>query len=164
MNIVASNMNPKTRNSGRWTEARFRGFIKSLLRRGTTRWGPKIDTLNKAYVKRDINPKSGRMAKLYQCNKCKELFPLTDVEVDHIIPIMEIDIAWDEVIDKMFCEEDNLQVLCKNCHYEKTQEERKKYGKKSNEVGRENHRQSGSGCTRRHCSLLEPVSKLRTDS
>lgn len=69
------------------------------------------------------------MAEHYECNMCHNLFPLKQVEVDHIIPIMEKGITWDEVIKKMFCEKDNLQVLCKSCHGKKTKQERKSIGK-----------------------------------
>lgn len=53
-----------------------------------------------------------------------------NVAVDHISPIGDF-VNWDRVIERMFVEEDGLQVLCKKCHDEKTQQEkqeRKKNG------------------------------------
>jgi hypothetical protein len=32
--------------------------------------------------------------------------------------------TWDDVINRMFCEKENLQVLCHECHKAKTQEEK----------------------------------------
>lgn len=112
----------KPRNEGKWTEARFNSFIKGLLRRGTTRWGPIHSTKKAAWVER------GK----YLCADCKEVVPLTvdkkkNVFVDHIEPIISPEegfTTWDDVINKMFCEPDNLQVLCKECHDKKTKDER----------------------------------------
>jgi len=115
--------------NGRWTQSRFNSFIKGLLRRGSNRWAVKFDVLNEAKRGKMINKETGRMAEHYECNMCHNLFPLKQVEVDHIIPIMEKGITWDEVIKKMFCEKDNLQVLCKSCHGKKTKQERKSIGK-----------------------------------
>jgi hypothetical protein len=52
---------------------------------------------------------------------------LTNIFVDHINPIVdpiEGFITWDEYIDRMFCEKDNLQLLCGECHDKKTLAER----------------------------------------
>lgn len=113
---------PKTRNNGQWTEARFNSFIKSLLRKGTMRWGPVNSTKKAAWVER------GK----YKCASCKEVVPLTvdkkkNVFVDHIEPVVSPSEGfkdWDTYINKMFCEMENLQVLCKDCHDAKTAEER----------------------------------------
>jgi 5-methylcytosine-specific restriction endonuclease McrA len=50
-----------------------------------------------------------------------------NIFVDHIKPIIDPDVGfttWDECIERMFCEADNLQVLCKSCHEIKSNEER----------------------------------------
>lgn len=112
----------KLRNGGRWTEAKFRSFIRALLRRGSTRWGVRYDVLNKAKRGKMINKNTNRLAEHYECNKCHNLFPLSQIEIDHIIPINNFS-SWDETIERMFCEENNLQVLCKECHKEKTLDE-----------------------------------------
>lgn len=116
----------KTRNSGNWTEARFNSFIKSMLRQGTRRWGPIQECLKKARVSRGY----------YLCNGCKEEVTATIKEdrkrvknaiVDHIHPIIDPKTGfttWDECINRMFCETDNLQVLCKECHDKKSMDER----------------------------------------
>jgi 5-methylcytosine-specific restriction endonuclease McrA len=116
----------KTRCNGQWTEARFRSFIFSMLRQGTRRWAPISSTLQKAREDRG----------LYRCEDCKEIVPPTvkdgrkrvkNIFVDHIEPIVDPEtgfVSWDEYIERMFCEEDNLQLLCKNCHDKKTADER----------------------------------------
>lgn len=78
---------------------------------------------------------------MYQCEGYKipaHLVPVTEVVggkrvnnifVDHIDPIIHPEtgfVDWDTVIGKMFCEEEGLQLLCKECHKEKTADERKR--------------------------------------
>lgn len=118
---------PKTRCSGTWTEAKFRSFIKGNLRRATQKWKPIHDCLRDARVSRG----------LYLCASCKKHIPTTiktdegkrvkNVHVDHIKPIIDPAIGWtnyDDMIERMFCEADNLQVLCNECHKKKTDEEK----------------------------------------
>lgn len=129
---------PKTRCNNKWTEAKFRSFIKNQLRGATRKWEPIQSIKKKANVKRGF----------YLCASCKETVPLTtkngrkrvkNVFVDHIQPIINPETGfttWDECIDRMFCEEENLQLLCKSCHDIKSKEEREiaaKARKKNNE-------------------------------
>ena len=119
-----SNGNPsKTRNGGQWTEARFVGFITSALRSATRRWPPKYERVKDSFTKIKKNRKTGRDAKHYCCSICKEEFPQREVQVDHIEPIGTCP-TWDEFIEKLFCEKDNLQVVCKPCHKLKSAKER----------------------------------------
>lgn len=122
----------KPHNNGQWTKARFFSFIKGGLRSASVRWPPRYGALASAFCGRKVNPKTGRLAKLYGCKNCGHEFPASDVEVNHkepVIPLSGFD-SWDNVIKRMFCEEDGLEVLCKPCHKEVTKkenEERKKY-------------------------------------
>jgi len=95
------------------------------------RWPPKWDALKEAFVGVKVNKKTKREGKHYRCAKCQEEFPSTQVQVDHIIPI-GFEKTWDEVVEAMFCEKENLQVLCTSCHKIKTQAERKAHGNQSN--------------------------------
>ena len=90
------------------------------------RWAPISKALAKAKVARGF----------YHCAACGEDVPLTtrqgrkrikNVRVDHINPIVDPAVGfvdWDMLIERMFCEEDNLQVLCHSCHEIKTNEEK----------------------------------------
>lgn len=114
-------------NDNEWTQARFNSFIKSALRSATKRWPPKYKTLNEACVGVEINKSTNRKAKHYKCAGCEGHFPLKEVQVDHIVPIIDPKtgfVSWDETINKMFCEKEGLQVLCSACHKEKTIAER----------------------------------------
>ena len=113
----------KPRNNGRWTEARFRSFVTSALRGAFRRWPVKFDVLKAASTGRKINIKSGREANHYRCSICLEAFPQSNIQVDHITPIGDWS-NWSKAIEKLFCEADNLQTVCKPCHKKKTKEER----------------------------------------
>lgn len=46
--------------------------------------------------------------------------------VDHIKPVGKFK-DWNTYIENLFCEEENLQLLCKECHDKKTKKERGKF-------------------------------------
>lgn len=113
---------PKVRNGNTWTEARFQSFIRGNLRRTTMRWGPIASCLKRARVARNE----------YLCASCKRVVPSTIkldgrrtkyIHVDHIEPIIDPNVGfvdWDTYIERLFCEADNLQCLCGDCHKIKT--------------------------------------------
>lgn len=111
----------RTRAGGNWTESRYFGFIRSTLRRAFTRYP----------VKHQVKVKSRRQKKgsrryEYQCAACKKYYPNSQTQVDHIIPAGSLK-TFDDLpgfVERLFCEPDNLQVLCSQCHKAKTEEER----------------------------------------
>lgn len=119
---------PKTRCGGMWTEAKFNSFIRNQLRGATRKWQPIQQAKKDAQVSRGV----------YKCAGCGENVPVTvkngrkrvqNIFVDHIDPIVDPDVgfvSFDVFIDRMFCEKDNLQVLCGECHDKKSLEERKR--------------------------------------
>lgn len=116
----------KTRCNGTWTEAKFNSFIKGNLRSATIKWGPIQVCKKQAHVRRGV----------YFCAGCQSEVPASiivdrerknNIFVDHINPIVDPAVGfttWDDLINRMFCELDNLQVLCRKCHDEKGLEER----------------------------------------
>lgn len=110
-------------NGGLWTRGRFDSFVTSILRSGSRRWGPKYTTLNSAKTEKKINTKTGRLAQHYRCASCQQEFTQKDMEIDHIEPIGR-EKTWDQFIDGLFCEADNLQALCTGCHKIKTASEK----------------------------------------
>lgn len=73
--------------------------------------------------------------------KLKEEFPDKDIrmeriDIDHKMPVLDVKTGftdWNDLINGMFCGEDNLWAICKTCHDEKTKkerEERKKWKQK----------------------------------
>ena len=123
----------KKRNGDEWTDARFRSFVTSALRAASRRWPPKYKALKEAFVGRKENKKTGKLAMHYKCAKCKKQFVAADVQVDHIFPVVDPKtgfVSWDLFIDRIFCEIENLQVMCKPCHKVKTEEEKLERKKK----------------------------------
>jgi 5-methylcytosine-specific restriction endonuclease McrA len=120
-----------SRNAGSWTEGRYRAFITSVLRSGFRRWPPKYKALNAACVGVLKNKKTKRDGKHYTCALCSKVHPSSNVQVDHILPVVAPEgfDTWGTYIERLFCEQDNLQVVCKPCHKKKSASERKARGK-----------------------------------
>ena len=117
----------ETYNGGLWTQGRFNSFVTSTLRAGARRWQPKYDTLNAAKTEKKINERTGRIAQHYRCAHCLQEFTSKDMEVDHVQPVVNPLTgfeSWDVFIDRLFCEQDNLQAICKSCHKIKTKQEK----------------------------------------
>lgn len=110
-----------------WTDGRLKTFITSTLRGGFRKYPPKYETLKEASVGKKLNPKSKRMAEHFICKSCNKEFPAKEVQVDHIKPVVCPKKGfkdWNTFIDRLFCDKDNLQVLCSECHDVKTAQER----------------------------------------
>ena len=114
-------------NDGEWTPAKYRSFVTGALRTATRRWPPKYKALKEAFVGRQVNKKTNKLAMHYRCAACDNEFVSNDVQVDHISPAVDPAkgfVSWDVYVDRLFCETSNLQVLCLNCHKKKTSEEK----------------------------------------
>jgi len=110
-------MSPKTRCNGQWTEARFESFIKSALRRASSRWSPKYECKKKAKVAYNT----------YVCASCKKQYGNKEIRIDHILPVVDPTEgwqSWDIYIERLFVEVDGYQALCNDCHDKKTEAER----------------------------------------
>ena len=113
---------PRTRAGGKWTEARYWGFIRSALREANRRFPPRYAA--KAKAKKAVVGQRHRFE--FQCACCEQWFKDKEVQVDHIVPAGTLRKYEDlpKFVENMFCEEDGLQVLCKTCHQKKTNAER----------------------------------------
>lgn len=118
---------PRTKAGGTWTKARYFAFIRSTLRSAFTRY-PVKHQVKKAAARTRKNTKRFE----YQCNVCKGWFPNSQVEVDHIIPAGRLSDYSDlpSFVERLFCEQDNLQCICKKCHAKKTEIERSERARK----------------------------------
>lgn len=119
-----ANAVPKTRNNGTMTESAFWSFIRSGLRQKSRWWKP--ITQCKLNAKRTYKGPNKRQKFEYQCNSCKKWFAEKNINVDHIDPAGSLNCANDlpGFVERLFCETDNLQVLCSGCHNTKTQNEK----------------------------------------
>ena len=122
--VVKKSRVPKTRNNMTMTEAGFWSFIRSALRQKSRWWKPISQCKQEA--RRKYNGLNKRQKWEYQCNECKNWFPDKQINVDHIKPAGSLNCANDlpGFIERLFCEVDNLQVLCTEDHNIKTLKEK----------------------------------------
>jgi 5-methylcytosine-specific restriction endonuclease McrA len=90
--------------------------------------------LAKNRIEKNTINKDGTISKSirvsYKCANCNSEFSREDVQIDHIFPIIPVQIPasqmrWDDIFARIFCEENNLQILCKEHHKEKSENENK---------------------------------------
>lgn len=112
-----------------------RGMILGAIRKAFSR----SETARKVREAARAKSKGPRGGAQYTCASCKAISSISGINVDHISPVVPVgksytDFTWDQLIARLWCCEDNLQVLCKKCHNLKTKEEKRarKEAKKSN--------------------------------
>lgn len=100
------------------------------LKRAFSRSPTVVNFLRKHRREEQWHKKDGTIAKrprvFYKCFHCKKEFNSTQVQVDHIDPVVPPNIpakymSYDVLIDRIFCNESNLQILCKEHHKQKSQ-------------------------------------------
>lgn len=118
----------RPRNAGTMTESAFWSFIRSGLRQKSRFWKPILQC--KLEARRLYKGPNKRQKYEYQCKSCKHWYQEKHINVDHICPAGSLNSAQDlpGFVERLFCEVDNLQVLCTSCHDVKTKHE--KNGKK----------------------------------
>jgi 5-methylcytosine-specific restriction endonuclease McrA len=119
--------------------------IRSAIRRAFSRSPAVQNVKNRARSEHPKYNKDGSLAKKpavrFECAICHKLFMGKDIACDHIIPVIDIEESfqgWDAFVDRLFCSEDNLQMVCSyklkynhlhgdaaSCHNLKTAEEKK---------------------------------------
>ena len=116
---------PRTRAGGEWTEAAFWGFIRSALRGASRRWPPIVRQAIQA-ARRPLAVKRGNQKWEYLCSICQTYHKGTNVAVDHIIPAGSLRSFADlpGFCERLFCEADQLRVVCDRCHGELTNKQR----------------------------------------
>jgi hypothetical protein len=99
--------------------------ILSAIKRCFSRSPVHREALNDAKCKTSKGPRGGAR---YICEECNESFGAKETNVDHKEPVIPVgilsrDMSWDDIIERIFCDRTNLQVLCKGCHSIKSKEE-----------------------------------------
>ena len=106
------------------TESAFWSWCKGNIRKAWSRHPVKLEYIKQKRVMID-NPKPKGKRQIWgcQCENCKELFPLSEIEVDHIHTTATLTKQSDiqECVEKLWLVTfDDLQLLCKPCHKIKT--------------------------------------------
>ena len=112
-----------------WTQARFKSFLKSALRSASSKWPPKFEALKLARRKSQLDDKRSKWE--YICSSCNKWYKSKDVELNHKEPVGgfgEDFNKWPEdlgrIAERMFCDVNGYEVLCKKCHNKETQKQR----------------------------------------
>jgi hypothetical protein len=93
------------------------GFIFGALRRVYRFYPAKKEALKRA---------AGTGKDYYRCLYCGNYEHIKNIQIDHRDPVIDPKVGfttWDNYIARLFCSVENLDVLCKPCHYIKTKEE-----------------------------------------
>lgn len=105
--------------------------IRSAVRRAFSRSPVVREVMMKVRRERPWFKKDGSQASKprveYLCSACGEWYMGKDVQVDHTIPVVDPEIGftdWNTFIDRLFCESNNLKLLCKICHNAKNNKEK----------------------------------------
>lgn len=91
----------------------LRHWLTNKLRRLSYQWAPRKQAIKDARLERGV----------YKCAICEGRFGPKEIQLDHKIPVVDEEVGfidWNTYIDRLFCDVDNFQVLCKPCHETKT--------------------------------------------
>ncbi len=114
-----------------------RSLVKGAIRRVFSRSEERRNAIASATIFfQDIN--RPRVTRWVVCSNCGQIFPAYQAEVDHKEPVVPLnksldDMSWDELVSRLWCESDNLAVLDKDCHKEKSKAETKERKRIKNE-------------------------------
>ena len=109
--------NPKERN-----------LLKGAIRRIFSRSELRNKILEKALIKEYQDPNRKRVTRWAKCASCGKIEAAYKMQVDHINPLIRPGevlegLEWDEVVNRLWCDESNLQTLCETCHKAKSKAE-----------------------------------------
>jgi 5-methylcytosine-specific restriction endonuclease McrA len=107
-----------------------RNLFKGALRRLFSRSDLRRNALKKVILENYFDPNRPRAMRWGYCMECGLITPAYLLEVDHVEPIIRVDESLEDLtietlVDRIWCNEDNLMPLCKPCHKEKTKAEAK---------------------------------------
>lgn len=109
--------------------AKERGLLKGACRRVFSRSDLRKEALEATRIKH-TDPDRPRVKKWSRCSTCKEITPSYLIEIDHVLPVIPTnssleEMSWDEMINRLWCDNNNLTGICKPCHNSKCTVERK---------------------------------------
>ena len=118
---------PPFKHYQEWTLARFWSFIRSALRQAHVKWPPAQAVMRKGRREKQL---PGRHKWEHQCERCKQWVPQKEIEKDHRIAVGSLKDYNDlpGFVERLFVSEEGYRKICRPCHKEHTQEERKKHG------------------------------------
>jgi hypothetical protein len=121
---MARKITPKCRANNQWSEAKFWSFLRSGLRRLSTRWPP-VYAARKDARRPYSGPRKNQKWEA-QCAICKGWFVQKDTHVEHTTPVGSL-LRYEDLpgfVERLLCEKDGLKIVCRACHQTKTNAER----------------------------------------
>lgn len=111
--------NPKERN-----------LLKGAIRRVFSRSELRRKIIDATEIIGYVDVTRPRVRKWSRCPVCNEPTPKYLMECDHVVPIVgtteSLDrLTWDQIVDRLWCDESNLLGICKPCHKTKSKVENK---------------------------------------
>lgn len=105
-----------------------RGLLKGAIRRVFSRSDLRKEAIEAVAVSHS-DPSRPRVKKWGICPLCTNHTPLYLFQVDHLDPIIPTnssleEMTWDDVVNRTWCDANNLQAICPTCHIAKTKAER----------------------------------------
>jgi 5-methylcytosine-specific restriction endonuclease McrA len=110
------------------TNPKERNLLKSAVRRVFSRSDLRREALERNAIEH-TDPERPRVTKWSWCSDCGTITPRYLMQVDHITPVIGVtekleDLSWTELIeDRIWCDANNLQILCLPCHKAKSKQE-----------------------------------------
>lgn len=106
------------------------GLIKGALRRIFGRSEMRRRIIQNAIVSGYKDPKRKAVKFWVKCAYCGGMEAKSNVQLDHLVPFVPLDkkfedMSLDDAIDRLWCEETNLNITCEACHRAKTKLENK---------------------------------------
>jgi 5-methylcytosine-specific restriction endonuclease McrA len=103
-------------------------WLLPRLRRISLWWPSKSIARDRSKVVLEVGQtKKGKPIKrvFYKCASCEGLFTKEETQMDHIESVIKLEgfTNWDEVINRLFCNPEGYQTLCRDCHAKKTGDE-----------------------------------------
>lgn len=105
-----------------------KGLLKGAIRRVFSRSEIRRKALKDSSIPGHSDPNSPRVRAWSRCCICFGIFPSYKMDIDHKFPVVPVDqtletMTADQLIDRIWCDEEFLRALCKECHKQKTKEE-----------------------------------------
>lgn len=100
----------------RWQGLVIAGIRKIWLQSPMRRIALSEAAVRGVKLKKDGTPAKIKTIEGYRCAVCKKTFTKKEVTVHHIVDVRRRGWDWNWLVEKMFCDSDGLQVLCKECH------------------------------------------------
>lgn len=105
-----------------------RNLIKGALRRVFSRSELRNKIIADSVILGYTNTDRPKVKTWCRCRICNKPEARSYMAADHISPLIPVDQSFEElsldtVVDRLWCEENNLQSVCPVCHSKKTKEE-----------------------------------------